>query len=1149
MDKFIKLLTADNIQRWIIPSAILLIIAILIWNIGPIIAIGGKIPLEPAINRIFIILLIGLTWLAKRLKLLQQMLTQYAKRPQQAMATEQVVLLRQHCKSAIKFLKTVHLKKLGQQSSVYQLPWYLLVGAPKSGKTSLVANSEFTFANVEQFVFEAPDDKADNKYCNWWFADDAVIIDVPGQYFHPKDETMVWSTLWQLLIKLLKKYRPRRPINGIILTCSLHEFISQNSDDQTQLLQTIKQRLHELARCISSSVPIYLLFTKTDVLAGFKEFFSDLTGNNRRQAWGMTFEHSKTISLANINQNFDQEFSALLSHLNNRLLLRMQHERNITKRSLIKDFPLQIESLKSPLRTLLYHLVEVLDCCGQLRIGGIYFCSSLQSGVTIDRLWHSLNTSFQLQPYLNTNTHLNNKAFFVKQFFKEIILRESISPPKLQRKLSFSTTKHSLLTLGSIAGFSSMTVLFLALSFKQKLNLIHATENALLGYKTLSPQLVVQAPTKEYMVQVLQSLTALNNAASLFEQANSSWLITFNLPKEKYLKAQISQSYNQILQTILLPQLRKLFEQQLLDNSTFEPNVLYATLMAYLMLDDPIHFDPNFINTWLKTFAQQTFFSDPFIQQQIQKHLRHALTLSSQNNLNQQAIIRARSNLNRMPPALLAYALINNSNVHGSSEVIYLVDQNNTTAITQGKDSAIPSLYTAAQFQQIYFKESINASRAAIQGNWVLGEKSIDAMIAHNERDQLITEVRNRYLRDYANYWQSALKNLRLKPLDTLDHAIELLESLTQTHSPLTIMVDRITTNTDVRHLTANSTSGDIEPVKTVLGDSFRNFTDLLNDVNENQTSLLKQMLIELNSLKQLLLTIKNANDGGKSAFYLAKSRAQGIADDPFVKLQTLAEQSPEPFRQWLTQISAESWKLVLADTQDYINTLWQTLVLPEYKKNFDNRYPLFKNATQDIALDAFTNFFAPVGTLGKFFNAYLKPFVDTNHPRWQWRRIDNQTLGISSNVLDQFERAAIIQRIYYAANKKQLTIPFAMQALKLPPQITLATVELNGQHFTDQQGTSSPNYFIWPGDQQNETMRLTFKDARGDTIEIRESGPWALFKLLTRGNIQPMPNLTRFILSFDVSGETAKYQLLTSQVMNPFLPGIVDQFRCPEQL
>ena len=61
---------------------------------------------------------------------------------------------------------------------------------------------------------------------------------------------------------------------------------------------SIRARLLELHERLKVDFPVYALFTKTDLVAGFMEYFSNLTDQGRRQVWGATFQtNDKTRNL------------------------------------------------------------------------------------------------------------------------------------------------------------------------------------------------------------------------------------------------------------------------------------------------------------------------------------------------------------------------------------------------------------------------------------------------------------------------------------------------------------------------------------------------------------------------------------------------------------------------------------------------------------------------------------------------------------------------------------------------------------------------------------------------------------------------------------------------------------------------------------
>ena len=52
---------------------------------------------------------------------------------------------------------------------------------------------------------------------DWWFTDEAVILDTAGRLTFQDDE-QTDEEEWNEFLGLLRRYRPRCPINGVIVT-------------------------------------------------------------------------------------------------------------------------------------------------------------------------------------------------------------------------------------------------------------------------------------------------------------------------------------------------------------------------------------------------------------------------------------------------------------------------------------------------------------------------------------------------------------------------------------------------------------------------------------------------------------------------------------------------------------------------------------------------------------------------------------------------------------------------------------------------------------------------------------------------------------------------------------------------------------------
>jgi type VI secretion system protein ImpL len=71
---------------------------------------------------------------------------------------------------------------------------------------------------------------------------------------------------------------------------SLSDLFTWSAAQRDDYARSIRARIQELYSTLGVRFPIYVLVTKTDLLAGFSEFFGDLGREARAQVWGTTFD-------------------------------------------------------------------------------------------------------------------------------------------------------------------------------------------------------------------------------------------------------------------------------------------------------------------------------------------------------------------------------------------------------------------------------------------------------------------------------------------------------------------------------------------------------------------------------------------------------------------------------------------------------------------------------------------------------------------------------------------------------------------------------------------------------------------------------------------------------------------------------------------
>ena len=117
-----------------------------------------------------------------------------------------------------------------------------------------------------------------------------VLIDTAGRYTTQDSNAAIDRAGWQAFLDLLKQTRPRQPLNGLIIAYPLSDIAQAPAAERLAHAAAIHRRIEELQTRLGVRMPVYVVFTKADLIAGFSEFFDDLDRERRAQVWGTTFE-------------------------------------------------------------------------------------------------------------------------------------------------------------------------------------------------------------------------------------------------------------------------------------------------------------------------------------------------------------------------------------------------------------------------------------------------------------------------------------------------------------------------------------------------------------------------------------------------------------------------------------------------------------------------------------------------------------------------------------------------------------------------------------------------------------------------------------------------------------------------------------------
>ncbi len=302
--------------------------------------------------------------------------------------------------------------------ALYSIPWYLVMGPPAIGKTTLIRNSGLDFPNLT--TAEKMRGTGGTRDCDWWFSSDAILLDTAGRYAQSRERTD--SEEWNAFLDLLKKHRRQGPINGLILGYSIETLIDKDDSHLVDSARELRQLLDDVLERLGWTFPTYVLFTKCDLIAGFVEFFSSLSPLERQAAWGFPVEVAEGPE-QHAAERFSERFRRLVERTRALRAGRIRPSAGVDDWSRAITFPEAFESLERKL-----HLfIETLFAPNPYKrdyplLRGVYFSSGCQDGAPFDLVVKEIERVLGGASHDRGDALVPTEdAYFVQELFSKVL--------------------------------------------------------------------------------------------------------------------------------------------------------------------------------------------------------------------------------------------------------------------------------------------------------------------------------------------------------------------------------------------------------------------------------------------------------------------------------------------------------------------------------------------------------------------------------------------------------------------------------------------------------------------------------------------------------------------------------------------------------
>jgi type VI secretion system protein ImpL len=969
--------------------------------------------------------------------------------------------LRQRMMDAVKQIKSSRMGVLKGSAALYELPWYVIIGNPAAGKSSAILNSglQFPFEDNRSNVVQGI---GGTRNCDWYFTTNGIVLDTAGRYSVSSEDRMEWLTF----LGLLKKNRPRAPINGVIIAASIAELSGGKPEFAMELAKNLRQRVQEITEQLEVFAPVYVLFTKADLIAGFSEFFRNLDPGEREHVWGATLPfdaHQQTDALAAFDTHFDELADGMkemgLTHM------AMQRGREVSPGLL--SLPLEFVGIKPALRTFIATLFEDNPYQFKPVFRGFYFSSALQEGRSVHHASERVGRQFGLQRGSNEDVAPNGQtAFFLKDLFRKVIFADR----ELVRQ--YSSPHQNRLRYGVFLGAVGVLALALGMWTWSYTTNAQLVENAT---KDLQQAVQVQKDRLDLKSRI-DALLLLQDRMEQLDRYRKEGGITTSLGlyQGDAIREKLLREYNHGMQQVMLAPTVSNLENYLgqvvaqrdklgqagpavadgevlyQNASPTNTNDAYNALKTYLMLGNPKYVEGAHLSQQLTLFWRNWLDANrgqmsreemvrsaeklmTFYVAQADKpgwpQVQNRVTLVSDSREALGQVMKGQPAMERVFAQIKARAGAR----FGTVTVDSLIGEERNGRLING-NYAISGAFTRKAWEdyvQDAIKEAANTQLSTT--DWVLGTTEQSDLSLAGSPEHVSRELVGLYKQEYAREWGKFVKGLSIAEFTTFDQAAASINRLGDAStSPLRVLLERINEETVWDNPAAQAQSSKARKgfvawfQRTILrkdpaaaaaaqpvgpiGKAFEGIARLTTERGD-QPAVIKAYFEALGKLRARLNAIKSQGDIGVGARKLMQDTLSNEGSDLSTALALVDEQvltglddsQREALRPLLLRPLTQTFGALVAPTEAEVNKTWKAQVYDPFKARIGQQYPFNLNSDVDAAASDVATIFGASGSIASFNKEALGTLVIQRGPLLEARRWAGQGINLSAELVANY--------------------------------------------------------------------------------------------------------------------------------------------------
>ena len=715
---------------------------------------------------------------------------------------------------ALGALKSSKLGKSGTDA-LYALPWYVIIGPPGAGKSTALRNSglQFPYLSAKGGGVRGI---GGTRNCDWWLTNEAVLLDTAGRWATEDDDREEWMGF----LDLVGRTRPQKPLNGLIVAVSVGDLGGGSDDEVLALAKGIRDRVDEVMGRLQMRLPIYVLFTKCDLVPGFVETFQDMSVAERGQIWGCTAPIATPIGEP--GNYFATRLEELQRSLEMWTLKRMADERKMEAREQIYGFPGQFAALRNNLQLFVQRLFEDNVYQETPMFRGAYFTSGTQEGRPIDRVMQRMAEAFGMRNQIQLGEpQVASKSYFLRDPFVNVMFKDadlavrSIAEQKRQRVRRYAVA-------AVVASIALFVCSFPTYAYFQNRSLLADIDAAV----TLASTHGKKADgTHTSALTLVEPLQLLGEKLRQYRDEGPPLSMRYGMYRGTELYPKVTALYGKILrsdviQPIVAADLVKMNEfgrryEALPDAraTTEENRDFYDSLKLHLLLTAPKEQgEPSLDDTlqgWAATAISARWADEDRlapaspVRESMRKHAAFYVHVMSEDpNLafarDVTAVRRVRGVLARTPlPDLALERIVQDVEPLGYG--LGLRELLGTTVAAMQSRTRVRGAFTRRAWEE-KVRAMLESPELGFQGEaWVYGQIGVVRRNEAEQKEVEIAKLRTEYFRQYIDEWQEFIRGVRVNPPDGNIETLATLQDFTRGNpAPLSRFIRAVYYNVDL---------------------------------------------------------------------------------------------------------------------------------------------------------------------------------------------------------------------------------------------------------------------------------------------------------------------------------------------------------------